>query len=207
MKSTGKAFTLLELIVVITIIAIAATFAMPLFRNARERALDREVITGLNMIAEAQKAYSIEHGYYAGSSDPQACPDTLDCITNVTTTVLNEKLKLNLPTDRNPLPPPSRIGHANWHYLCAATPTCFICSAARLLNAPGLALDPYTRVWQVKSPECTDATRYPVGTQSLGGTPCCCDTFTACQRLQPDRGCSIRGQDNDLCRGVTASGK
>lgn len=59
-----SAFTLLELIIVIVIIGILATFAMPQFIVTKERALDKEAIANLKLIAAAERIYRMENGRY-----------------------------------------------------------------------------------------------------------------------------------------------
>ncbi|MDD5432940.1 MAG: prepilin-type N-terminal cleavage/methylation domain-containing protein [Candidatus Omnitrophica bacterium] len=73
-----KAFTLLELIVVVVIVGILATFAMPQFEITKERALDREAQGTLGLLRAAERAWFMEHNrtfYPPGggtTSDPVA---------------------------------------------------------------------------------------------------------------------------------------
>lgn len=81
-----RSFTLIELIIVVVIIGILSTFAMPAFRTTQERALDREAIANLKLIQAAQRIHRMERGFY------YPVPLILD--TNVTN--INDNLKLFL---------------------------------------------------------------------------------------------------------------
>jgi prepilin-type N-terminal cleavage/methylation domain-containing protein len=55
-----RAFTLLELIIVIGIILILAGISIPNFYKAKERSLGREAISNLKLIAAAERIYRME---------------------------------------------------------------------------------------------------------------------------------------------------
>ncbi len=59
-------FTLIELLIVIVIIIILAGIAMPNFAKAKERALTKEAIANLKLIAAAEKVYRMEYSTYYG---------------------------------------------------------------------------------------------------------------------------------------------
>ncbi len=59
-----QGFTLLELIVVIVIIGILATFAMPAFMTTKEHALGNEAQANLRLIRAAERIYRMEQGTY-----------------------------------------------------------------------------------------------------------------------------------------------
>lgn len=80
-----RSFTLVELIIVVIIIGILATFAMPAFRVTQERALDNEAKANLKLIQAAQKIYRMEMGSYYPPSG-----STSDIAT------INQNLKLSL---------------------------------------------------------------------------------------------------------------
>jgi prepilin-type N-terminal cleavage/methylation domain-containing protein len=66
MKQPGRAFSMVELIVVVLIIAILVAFAMPQFTSTRERAFDNEAKANLKLIQAAEKIYRMEIGGYYG---------------------------------------------------------------------------------------------------------------------------------------------
>ena len=60
-----RGFTLLELIVVIVIIGILASIALPQYMKIKEKSKAAEGLTILSAIRKAQFAYNLEHGCYA----------------------------------------------------------------------------------------------------------------------------------------------
>ena len=61
----NKAFTLLELLMVVIIIGILATFAMPEYAKFKEKAYAAEAVNVLSAIKDAQFRYKMETGSYA----------------------------------------------------------------------------------------------------------------------------------------------
>ena len=59
-----KAFTLLELLTVILIIAILATLAVPYYQDYIERSRAAEAVTVLRSLIDAQRTYYYEHAGY-----------------------------------------------------------------------------------------------------------------------------------------------
>ncbi len=64
-----KGFTLLELIIVIIVIAILASIALPRFFRVTEKARTAEAKTMLATIRSAQVRYYAQHGLYTNESD------------------------------------------------------------------------------------------------------------------------------------------
>ncbi|MCD6539230.1 MAG: prepilin-type N-terminal cleavage/methylation domain-containing protein [Candidatus Omnitrophica bacterium] len=79
-------FTLAEVIIVVVIIGILATLAVPNYIKAVERTRNKEAISMLKLIQQAEKMYRLENNGYV------ACNSNANC---------NNKLKLNLPSGGN----------------------------------------------------------------------------------------------------------
>jgi len=58
-------FTLLEVLVVLTVLGVLAAFAIPSFLGARRRAYDAAAIAYLRQAVAADEVYASEHGGYA----------------------------------------------------------------------------------------------------------------------------------------------
>jgi len=64
-----KGFTLIELMVVVIIIGILATIAIPSFNKSMENAREREARTTLELIYNAEKIYRLDKKTYSDSFD------------------------------------------------------------------------------------------------------------------------------------------
>ena len=64
-----KAFTLTELLIVVIIIAILATLALPMLVKTLEKAKIGEAISNLNLIRTGQKIYFLEYGHFTNTID------------------------------------------------------------------------------------------------------------------------------------------
>ena len=82
---TIQAFTLMELMIVIVIIGVIASFALPQYHKTVERAYEREAIRNLTMVHAAEQVYQVENGTYWNSGTQG------DCLAN-----LNTNLRLNI---------------------------------------------------------------------------------------------------------------
>jgi prepilin-type N-terminal cleavage/methylation domain-containing protein len=72
-----KGFTLIELLIVIIIIGILATIAMPQLAKMVERARAAEAMTNLSSIYTAEQAYYFDYDAYAACADNAAINTTL----------------------------------------------------------------------------------------------------------------------------------
>lgn len=108
------AFTLMELITVLVIIAVLATLGITQYMPVRERAFDREVEANLRLIAAGERIWRMEDA----NTQYRACANTV---------AVNTDLRLSLPTN-NP----------NWNYqvFTYAGNTDFCAQATRLAVAP-----------------------------------------------------------------------
>jgi len=64
-----RAFSLVELVIVIVIIGIVAAIAMPRFSSASRRATARSVAKTLKVLNDAAEHYKAEHGCYPGTNN------------------------------------------------------------------------------------------------------------------------------------------
>jgi prepilin-type N-terminal cleavage/methylation domain-containing protein len=64
-KRTG--FTLVEIMIVVAIVALLASIAVPAFMRARKRSQATQVINDLRMIASAVDQYAVEFSKMAGT--------------------------------------------------------------------------------------------------------------------------------------------
>jgi prepilin-type N-terminal cleavage/methylation domain-containing protein len=110
----GKAFTLMELMIVLVIIGILVTLSMTQYLPLRERAFDREVEANLRLIAAGERIWRMEDA----NNLYRAC---------ATTALVNTDLRLSLP-----------INNPNWNYqvFTYAGNTDFCVQAARVPVAP-----------------------------------------------------------------------
>lgn len=85
-----KGFTLLELFIVLIIIGILASLAIPNFGKTKEYTLDKEAISNLKLIQAAEKGHYLDMNTYYPSSGSES---------NVTN--INSNLKVSLPSGSN----------------------------------------------------------------------------------------------------------
>jgi prepilin-type N-terminal cleavage/methylation domain-containing protein len=61
-------FTLVELMIAVTVIGILATVAIPMFQVVPERSKSTEAVTALGLIRSSMRIYYVEHGTYANAT-------------------------------------------------------------------------------------------------------------------------------------------
>ena len=69
MQRTLRAFTLIELLIVVAIIAILAAIAVPNFLEAQTRSKVSRTMTDMRSIATAMESYYVDHNAYAADWD------------------------------------------------------------------------------------------------------------------------------------------
>ena len=72
------AFTLVEIMIVVSIIALLATIAMPSFLRARRRSQNVKFITALRVATGAFELYAVEHSGYPPNATPGVLPPGMD---------------------------------------------------------------------------------------------------------------------------------
>ena len=77
-ENSKNSLTLVELIVVIIIIGIIFTFAIPTYRNAREKAQDKEAKSQLKLIQDAEAMKRLQINSYVSCVDNTECSNSLD---------------------------------------------------------------------------------------------------------------------------------
>jgi prepilin-type N-terminal cleavage/methylation domain-containing protein len=63
-----RGFTMVELMIVVTVIGILATVAMPMFQLVPERSKSTEAVTALGLVRASMRIYYVEHGTYANAA-------------------------------------------------------------------------------------------------------------------------------------------
>ncbi len=62
-----KAFTLIELMIVVVILTILATAAEPMYRSSASRAYESEILASLSMVRTVQRVFKSVNGEYPSS--------------------------------------------------------------------------------------------------------------------------------------------
>ncbi len=76
MKRRKRGFTLIEVLIVVIILGILATLAVPQFTRMIDRARMAEAWAGLGAVRTAQSVYWMEHASYADNVDDLDCDKT-----------------------------------------------------------------------------------------------------------------------------------
>ncbi len=71
MKTRNKAFSMVELMIVIVIVAILAAVATPMLRNRLEKAKWSEAMAGCSAIATSLRAWAAENSENSAASEPE----------------------------------------------------------------------------------------------------------------------------------------
>lgn len=75
----NKAFTLIELLLVVAIIGILATIVISSLNTARNRAKDAKIKTLMSQLRTQAELFALEHGSYLGVGTPWGNDDISEC--------------------------------------------------------------------------------------------------------------------------------
>ena len=106
-EGTQKGFTLIELMIVVAIIGILASIAIPNFLKARDKAMYTKCVSALSGLKVAQEMYISDNGEYAADIKELAmymipgCTNPNGCGTSVRDRVLNncKDFEVKIPAD------------------------------------------------------------------------------------------------------------
>jgi prepilin-type N-terminal cleavage/methylation domain-containing protein len=71
-------FTLVEIMIVVSIISLLSVIAVPSFQRARQRAQNAKLVNALRIAADAFQMYATEHGDYPPDVNRGTVPDGMD---------------------------------------------------------------------------------------------------------------------------------
>jgi prepilin-type N-terminal cleavage/methylation domain-containing protein len=151
--ATLKAFTLLEVLMVVVIIGILATVAMGPITAAQKRSRDGQRKTHLNLMAQGIELYYASNRSYPGSpgcNTPSGItslsgdPWIAGGLEKYIPLVANSKSASGVPKD------PKNTGNYYYTYSCAPSGGTTIKLTARLENTRDPEIDPVSKLYEVK---------------------------------------------------------
>lgn len=89
MRKNRNAFTLTEIIVVVVLVGIVAAFGIPNYNDAREKAIETDIVSNLRLIAAAMEIYTIQNNGYPAPALLTAGDINTTLSINVTTSGAN----------------------------------------------------------------------------------------------------------------------
>jgi type IV pilus assembly protein PilE len=104
-----KAYTLVEILVVLVIIGVLAALAWPNYVAIKEKTLNREAKASLALIRAAEKIYKMEQGFYYPYG---ATTSTISDINNYLKLSLPESASVNWSVSLDSTTSPNEHGHA-----------------------------------------------------------------------------------------------
>ena len=73
-----EGFTLVEIMIVVSIISLLSVIAVPSFQRARQKAQNAKLINGLRVAGDAFQMYATEHGSYPADVNRATVPAGMD---------------------------------------------------------------------------------------------------------------------------------
>jgi type II secretory pathway pseudopilin PulG len=77
MHKKEAGFTLIELLLVVTVVMTLALIAIPSYVKSKKRAIAKEGIANIKLIAAAERIYNMENGAYTVCTNATTCNDAL----------------------------------------------------------------------------------------------------------------------------------
>ncbi len=78
------AFTLIELILVVVVVITLALIAIPSYTKSKQRAIEKEGISNIKLMAAGERIYRMENGSYVACAGATACNSSLKLMLNAT---------------------------------------------------------------------------------------------------------------------------
>ncbi len=79
-----SSFTLIELVITVTIVLTLATIAIPAYNKSKAKAISKEAISNIRLLAAAERINRMENNVYATCADAASCNSLFKLMLNTT---------------------------------------------------------------------------------------------------------------------------